>query len=67
MKSRVPQESVLGRTLFIIFINDINVAVSSHVLKFTDDTKICREIASTEDAVILIMIYMRISSQLTGR
>ena len=49
VRSGVPQRSVLGPLLFIIYINDIDGGVVSSVLKFADDAKIYRAVRSHED------------------
>ena len=51
--SGIPQGSVLGPTLFIIFINNLPETVESMVHIFADDTKICRKIATENDCVKL--------------
>ena len=47
--SGVPQGSVLGTILFLIYINDFEDDISSKVLKFADDTKVFRKVTNDTD------------------
>ena len=53
MTSGVPQGSVLGPILFLVFINDLPKCVGSSCRLFADDTIVYKEISSPADSAAL--------------
>jgi len=53
VSSGIPQGSVLGPILFVIFINDMPSTIESACRLFADDTKVFRRVSSPEEVATL--------------
>ena len=53
MLSGVPQGSVLGPILFLIYVKDLDYGMRNWILKFADDTKVFSRANASEDCASL--------------
>ena len=53
VSSGIPQGSVLGPTLFVLFINDLPNCVTSTIKLFADDAKLYRAVSTSDDSECL--------------
>ena len=51
--SGIPQGTVLGPLLFVIYINDLTNDLTSMTKLFADDTKVYREVNNAEESKLL--------------
>ena len=51
--SALPQGSVLGQLLFLIYISDLDTNIVSKMSKFADDTRLCHRARNPDDIMEL--------------
>ena len=49
VSSGVPQGSVLGPILFLVYVNDMDCGLDANISKFADDTKLFHKVSSIEE------------------
>ena len=49
VKSGIPQGSILGPLLFLVYVNNLPRSITSHVFLFADDTKLIQSISTLAD------------------
>jgi ribonucleases P/MRP protein subunit RPP40 len=57
--SGVPQRSILGPLLFLLFVDDLPDWVTNGILMFADDTKIWSKFSNMEDSKIYSICIFR--------
>ena len=51
--SGVPQGSVLGPIMFLVYVNDLIDGIDSHINLFADDAKLMRRVQDVDDCMML--------------
>ena len=66
VNSGVPQGSILGRTLFLLYINDLPDDVISNIAIYTDDTTLYSKFDQASDLWQQLELASELESDLRG-